>query len=76
MGVKTAQVILESQDLLKTLTQLSQDFPKYSHYISQVPLSYSLGQEIEMNQEHSRLESNSIWLNGLVMNPLSVDPFR
>ncbi|RHZ48670.1 hypothetical protein Glove_543g38 [Diversispora epigaea] len=75
LGVKTAQVILESQDPLKTLTQLSQDFPKYSHYISQVPLSYPLGKEIEMNQEHSHLESNLFWLNGLVMNPLSVDPF-
>ncbi|CAG8531718.1 10008_t:CDS:10 [Diversispora eburnea] len=75
LGVKTAQVILESKDPLKTLTQLSQDFPKYSHYISQVPLSYSLGQEIGMNQENSRLEPNSFWLNGLVINPLSVDPF-
>ncbi|RHZ80246.1 hypothetical protein Glove_138g61 [Diversispora epigaea] len=75
LGVKTAQVILESQDPLKTLTQLSQDFPKYSHYISQVPISYSLGQEIEMNQQNLRLEPNSFWLNGLVMDPLSVDPF-
>ncbi|RHZ48667.1 hypothetical protein Glove_543g33 [Diversispora epigaea] len=75
LGVKTAQVILESQDPLKTLTQLSQDFPKYSHYISQVPLSHPLVKEIEMNQEHSHLESNLFWLNGLVMNPLSVDPF-
>ncbi|CAG8443499.1 5466_t:CDS:10 [Acaulospora colombiana] len=74
LGIKAAQFILESQDPLKTLTQLSQNFPKYSHSISQIPLNSSLEEEI-MTNHHVRLDTNSFWLNGLVINPESADPF-
>ncbi|CAG8437569.1 1716_t:CDS:10 [Acaulospora morrowiae] len=75
LGVKAAQFILGSHDPLKAFAQLSQDFPKYSHAISQLPLNSSLEQEIEKNRYINRIDANSFWLNGLIINPTSADPF-
>ncbi|KAG9290801.1 hypothetical protein G9A89_011764 [Geosiphon pyriformis] len=76
LGLKAAQFILQSQNSLATLVYLSQDFPKYSHVISQLTLNESLRHEIRLNQEiYIPPATNSFWLNGMAVAIASVDPF-
>ncbi|GBC31348.2 uncharacterized protein OCT59_016320 [Rhizophagus irregularis] len=75
LGLKATQFIISSQNPLLTLTHLSQNLPKYSYHIAQLNLNSSLKQEIKINQNYFGLDSNSFWLNGLTVDPSSVDPF-
>ncbi|RIA98379.1 Glycosyltransferase Family 24 protein [Glomus cerebriforme] len=75
LGVKAAQFITASQSPLSTLAHLSQNLPKYSYHIAQLNLNSSLQQEIRINQNYVGLKSNSFWLNGLIVDPSSIDPF-
>ncbi|GES84353.1 UDP-glucose:Glyco protein glucosyltransferase-domain-containing protein [Rhizophagus clarus] len=75
LGLKATQFIISSPNPLSTLAQLSQNLPKYSYHIAQLNLNSSLKQEIKINQNYVGLDSNSFWLNGLTVDPSSVDPF-
>ncbi|CAG8465787.1 2505_t:CDS:10 [Scutellospora calospora] len=74
--IKATQFVLEAQNPLLALSQLSQDFPKYSVPISQITLNSSFEAEILFNQRYNTgLERNSIWINGLNIDTSSVNPF-
>ncbi|RIB10779.1 Glycosyltransferase Family 24 protein [Gigaspora rosea] len=76
LGLKAAQFVLEAQNPLLALSQLSQDFPKYSGPISQITLNSTWEAEIQLNQQYiTDLEKNSIWINGLNLDSHTVDPF-
>ncbi|CAG8454088.1 447_t:CDS:10, partial [Racocetra fulgida] len=74
--IKAAQFVLEAQKPLLALSQLSQDFPKYSGPISQITLNSTWEAEVQLNQQYIMdIDKNSIWINGLSLDPNSVDPF-
>ncbi|CAG8465507.1 9724_t:CDS:10 [Cetraspora pellucida] len=76
LGLKAAQFVLEAQNPLLALSQLSQDFPKYSGPISQITLNSTWEAEVQLNQQYIMdIDKNSIWINGLILDPNSVNPF-
>ncbi|RCI03876.1 hypothetical protein CU098_007561 [Rhizopus stolonifer] len=76
LGLKAAQYVAKSTNPLETLTQLSQDFPKYAKSVSEVELDVAFEKEVIENQ-HSLLRAglNAIWLNGKGLEYSQINPF-
>ncbi|CAO3590292.1 unnamed protein product [Absidia cylindrospora] len=76
LGLKATQFIMASKDPLATLTQLSQDFPKYAHKISTVKLKDDLTNEIISNQRRFvKAGANALWINGRKLEDNEINPF-
>lgn len=77
LGLKAAQYIAKSAHPLETLTQLSQDFPKYAKSITAIELNHDFEEEVLDNQaSFLRAGLNAIWLNGKGLEYSQVDPFK
>jgi UDP-glucose:glycoprotein glucosyltransferase len=76
LGLKATQFIMTSKDPLSTLSQLSQDFPKYAHKISTVNLNDDLTNEIISNQRRFvKAGANAMWINGRKLEDDEINPF-
>ncbi|KAL4888256.1 UDP-glucose:glycoprotein glucosyltransferase-domain-containing protein [Aspergillus ambiguus] len=76
LGVNTVSYVMDSENPLDTLVQLSQDFPKYSSKVAAHNASASLLKDIRF----SRLQMlppgvNVMWINGVQINSRQVDAF-
>ncbi|KAI8384821.1 UDP-glucose:glycoprotein glucosyltransferase-domain-containing protein [Radiomyces spectabilis] len=74
LALKATQFVALSENPLSSLTQLSQDFPKYAQSISQIELEEKFR---SVNDPESPLHPglNAMWLNGLEVDMDKVDPF-
>ncbi|ORZ00818.1 UDP-glucose:Glyco protein glucosyltransferase-domain-containing protein [Syncephalastrum racemosum] len=72
LGLKAAKFIRKSKKPLNTLVQLSQDFPKYAHRVSELHLD-----ESDQNTFNSIIAQgeNSMWINGLPLDSTEVEAF-
>ncbi|KAI2792495.1 UDP-glucose:glycoprotein glucosyltransferase 1 [Penicillium oxalicum] len=76
LGLNTASYVLDSQDPLRTLLGISQDFPKYSTAIAAHNASDELRQEIRHNRGRMIPAGyNIMWINGMQIDARQIDAF-
>ncbi|KAF9915274.1 hypothetical protein BX616_006541, partial [Lobosporangium transversale] len=73
----TAQFVLQSEDPLKALVAVSQDFPKYQRKLSKITLNETLSRAFYKNMETaSGQNSPKIWLNNQPVPHHKMNPFN
>lgn len=76
LGFNTASFVMDSEDPLKTLLKVSQDFPKYSARIAAHNATIPLLEEIRSNRGHMFPPGfNVLWINGAQVDPRQIDAF-
>ncbi|PPQ69221.1 hypothetical protein CVT24_000018 [Panaeolus cyanescens] len=76
IGSRSMQIVLDSEDQLNTLIQLSQNFPKYATQLARrVALNESVAEEIKANSIIVPQGHNFFWLNGAPIDAKDVSPF-
>ncbi|ORX93045.1 UDP-glucose:glyco protein glucosyltransferase [Basidiobolus meristosporus CBS 931.73] len=74
LGIKTMQYILQSQQPLRILRQISQNFPKYAHILAQQPTNTTFEREMN-NPSGVSPGTNLININGLPVDTTQINPF-
>lgn len=74
LGLATAQFILQSEDPLKTLVSVSQDFPKYQRKLSKLQPEQTLRAAVHSNTMFVR--ENRVWLNNQPIPHHKMNPFK
>ena len=75
IGIQAAQLLSDSQSVLTTLEQLSQNFPKYALAVARrVSPKQELKEEIEKNSRLAQPGLSAVWLNGLQLQDTQVNP--
>ncbi|PIA18295.1 hypothetical protein COEREDRAFT_13858 [Coemansia reversa NRRL 1564] len=74
LGIQATQMIISATDKLSVLRQLSQDLPRYAHLISEIPVNYTLAEDIDSPWRHNR--KDEVLINGLAINEDDMDPFH
>ncbi|KAJ7608670.1 UDP-glucose:glycoprotein glucosyltransferase-domain-containing protein [Roridomyces roridus] len=75
VGFQATQLIADSDEPLATLTQLSQNFPKYMSALSRrVIVNESLQEEVHANQLRAQAGLGVFWFNGAVLQEKEVTP--
>ncbi|KAI5117547.1 hypothetical protein M0805_004373 [Coniferiporia weirii] len=76
IGIQATQLITDSSSPLATLTQLSQNFPKYAATLARrVALNESVAAELGDNWTKAQGGVNMMWLNGLAVQEGDLTPF-
>ncbi|KAF8587209.1 glycosyltransferase family 24 protein [Ramaria rubella] len=76
IGIKAAQLVMNSPDPLKALMHLSQNFPKYATSTARrVAVDPPLLEELQRNWVKAQQGSNAVWLNGLALQITDVNTF-
>jgi UDP-glucose:glycoprotein glucosyltransferase len=76
IGLQVTQLISDSSEPLHSLTQLSQNFPKYATALSRrVVVNESLAREVQSNKRHAQPGIDMVWLNGAVVRHKDMNPF-
>ncbi|KAI4161027.1 MAG: hypothetical protein LQ342_005190 [Letrouitia transgressa] len=76
LGPKAASFVMASEDPLKTLLQVSQDFPKHSSAITKRNISDDFFSEHRQNRDiFLPAGYNVIWMNGLQVETRQMDAF-
>ncbi|KAG5636220.1 hypothetical protein H0H81_008754 [Sphagnurus paluster] len=76
IGYQAIQLIADSAEPLRTLTSLSQNFPKYANSLARrVVVNESLETEIQANSLKAQGGSHMFWLNGAAIADKDVNPF-
>lgn len=76
IGLQAAQLISDSSEPLTTLTQLSQNFPKYATSLARrVFVNSSVSDELHVNSLKAQGGINLFWLNGAVVEHKDTNPF-
>lgn len=78
LGDKATHFILAQPDPLDALVKLSQDFPKYATFLSEVLVDtegpvYKEVQQNRLSQQQPGI--NAVWMNGLQLNPKQLDTY-
>jgi UDP-glucose:glycoprotein glucosyltransferase len=77
LGVKSTQLVMDSQVPLDTLTYLSQNFPKYATAIARrVRVNQSLETEALENNMKAQPGVNIFWMNGAQIDEKDINPLR
>ncbi|KAJ7222294.1 UDP-glucose:glycoprotein glucosyltransferase-domain-containing protein [Mycena pura] len=75
LGLQATQLIADSSDPLATLTQLSQNFPKYMVALSRsVVVNSSLQEEVHANQLKAQAGVSMFWFNGATLLEKDLNP--
>ncbi|KAJ7513036.1 glycosyltransferase family 24 protein [Mycena galericulata] len=75
LGFQATQLIADSSEPLATLTQLTQNFPKYMPALSRrVVVNASLQEEVHANQLRAQAGVNVFWLNGATLPEKELAP--
>ncbi|KAF9051644.1 glycosyltransferase family 24 protein [Panaeolus papilionaceus] len=76
LGSHSMQIILDSENKLDTLIQISENFPKYAAQLARrVVVNESLLEEVAENAIRAPRGTNVFWLNGAPIDPKDVTPF-
>jgi UDP-glucose:glycoprotein glucosyltransferase len=76
LGIQCTQLIMESSNPLRTLTQLSQNFPRYATAIARrVIVKEEVQLEVSMNHMSARPGFDMVWLNGATVQEKDMNPF-
>ncbi|KAI8096232.1 UDP-glucose:glycoprotein glucosyltransferase-domain-containing protein [Halteromyces radiatus] len=76
LGLKATQFVIASKDPLITLSQLTQDFPKYAHKISLMTLNEKLVNQVITNQQRFvKPGANALWINGRKLEDDETNPY-
>uniref|UniRef100_A0A093V9S4 UDP-glucose:glycoprotein glucosyltransferase n=1 Tax=Talaromyces marneffei PM1 TaxID=1077442 RepID=A0A093V9S4_TALMA len=76
LGMSAASFVLDSADPFTTLVKLSQDFPKYSSSVAAYNASEEFSEEYMKNRQAGLpVGRNSMWINGLQIDPRQVDAY-
>ncbi|KAF9438604.1 hypothetical protein BGZ76_006503 [Entomortierella beljakovae] len=75
LNVAAAQFVLESENPLKTLVAISQDFPKYQRKISKIEVKSALKESFKKNAMSARVRSPKIWLNNQPVPDHKMNPY-
>jgi UDP-glucose:glycoprotein glucosyltransferase len=76
LALKTSSYIMNHEDPLETLEKISQNFPKYSSALARVNISEDFFREHQSNhQMYLGAGYNVIWMNGLQVDPRSLNAF-
>ncbi|RDB27081.1 UDP-glucose:glycoprotein glucosyltransferase [Hypsizygus marmoreus] len=76
IGFQAIQLIADSSTPLDTLTQLSQNFPKYATSLARrVVVNSSLSTEIHANSLKAQGGVRMFWLNGAIVQDKDINPF-
>ncbi|KAI8362188.1 UDP-glucose:glycoprotein glucosyltransferase-domain-containing protein [Mortierella sp. GBAus27b] len=76
LGVLAAQFVLQSQDPLKTLVAVTQDFPKYQHRIAKIALNTTLKDQFQRNLMLGQDGRGHVWLNNQPVPNHKMNPFN
>ncbi|KAI1306453.1 hypothetical protein EDD11_004745 [Mortierella claussenii] len=73
----TAQLVLQSENPLKTLVSVAQDFPKYQRKLSKIALNKTLSSAFDRNMMTTRGDlSPKVWLNNQLVPHHKMNPFN
>ncbi|THH06125.1 hypothetical protein EW145_g4303 [Phellinidium pouzarii] len=76
IGIQATQLITNSSNPLETLTQLSQNFPKYAASLARrVALNESIVEEVANNHMKAPAGVSAFWINGLMVHEGDITPF-
>ncbi|KIJ36946.1 hypothetical protein M422DRAFT_260570, partial [Sphaerobolus stellatus SS14] len=76
ISIQATQLILQSPEPLKALTDLSQNFPKYATSLARrVTVDEELHKELQGNHHKVQDGFTAVWLNGLVLQNTDVSVF-
>ncbi|KAG0277722.1 hypothetical protein BGZ95_005473 [Linnemannia exigua] len=76
LDVATAQFVLQSEDPLRTLVGISQDFPKYQRDISKILVNETFKQAFQANALSTRDDRARVWLNNQLVPTHKMNPFN
>ncbi|KAF8938350.1 hypothetical protein BGZ58_001082 [Dissophora ornata] len=76
LDVITAQFVLQSEDPLKTLVAVAQDFPKYQRKISKMELNSTLKDAFRWNSMTVQDVHAKVWLNNQIVPAHKMNPFN
>ncbi|KAG0354126.1 hypothetical protein BGZ54_001834 [Gamsiella multidivaricata] len=77
LGMLAAQFVLQSEDPLKTLVAVVQDFPKYQRKISKLELNETLREVFQSNMMSvTRGDQARVWLNNQPVPHHKMNPFN
>ncbi|KAF9181890.1 hypothetical protein BGZ51_005123 [Haplosporangium sp. Z 767] len=76
MDLAAAQFILQSDNPMRTLVAVSQDFPKYQRKISKLPVNSTLRSTVEENSMDTRDDRAKVWLNNQPVPHHKMNPFN
>ncbi|KAF9361740.1 hypothetical protein BGX26_012461 [Mortierella sp. AD094] len=76
LDMATAQFVLQSEDPLKTLVAIAQDFPKYQRKISKIELNSTFRNAFQTNAMAARDRSSRVWLNNVHVPHHKMNPFN
>lgn len=72
----TAQFVLQSEDPLRTLVGIAQDFPKYQRDISKISINETFREAFQANALSSRDDRARVWLNNQLVPQHKMNPFK
>ncbi|KAI8823410.1 UDP-glucose:glycoprotein glucosyltransferase-domain-containing protein [Fimicolochytrium jonesii] len=75
LGFQTTQFILGSSNPLKSLVDISQNFPKFAHLLKDTKLDDAVVAELRQNMPKLAGIKNRMWINGLEKDLVHVDIF-
>lgn len=76
LGLNSAAYVMDSEDPLDTLINLSQNFPKYSSTVAAHNATKELRNEIRVNRARMIPPGyNVLWINGKQIDPRQIDAF-
>ncbi|KAI9101192.1 UDP-glucose:glycoprotein glucosyltransferase-domain-containing protein [Phlyctochytrium arcticum] len=75
LGLHTAQYILGASDPMKTLVDITQNFPKFAHLLKDQSISSDLEDELAYNRLRMSGRRNGFWVNGQELDAAKVDIF-
>lgn len=76
LDVATAQFVLQSEDPLRTLVGIAQDFPKYQRDISKISINETFREAFQANALSSRDDRARVWLNNQLVPQHKMNPFN
>ncbi|KAF9098169.1 hypothetical protein BGX29_007755 [Mortierella sp. GBA35] len=76
LDVATAQFVLHSEDPLRALVGISQDFPKYQRDISKIAVNETLKEAFQANAMSTRDDRPRVWLNNQPVPHHKMNPFN
>ncbi|KAG0378074.1 hypothetical protein BGX24_004801 [Mortierella sp. AD032] len=76
LDVVTAQFVLQSEDPLRTLVGISQDFPKYQRDISKISVNETFREAFQANALSTRDDRARVWLNNQPVPNHKMNPFN
>ncbi|KAJ1350986.1 hypothetical protein KIN20_006919 [Parelaphostrongylus tenuis] len=82
LSFQASQLIINSDNAIETLKQLSQDFPRHARSISRQSVDHNTRKEIEVNQKEYLVNAgmepgeSALFLNGISLDIDSLDTFQ